>query len=278
MARWGQCPPRALGPRHRPWPRSQAPALPTCLSATCQHVHLQGQEPGAGAPPPPPSLSGKRWATLARAAGHRGLGCARLAGQPGVAPRALGPTACPGVATEAILPLGLCGLSDRTPLQPSFREASANPARGEAGQGSRGNRSFLPLPSFPAAPAPLGLARCRCRDPSHFCFVTAGVTSFGGVRVGLVPRLWVSGCDCDIHPPPIAPPSCSHPLRCPLWPTSHVPAREPPSPRPGVTCGHRDQASACPSPLSQAAPCLPSHDDEIKAQMGSQAGGGSTHT
>ena len=65
MARWGQCPPRALGLRHRPWPRSQAPALPTCLFATCQHVHLQGQEPGAGAPPPPPSLSGKRWAAPA---------------------------------------------------------------------------------------------------------------------------------------------------------------------------------------------------------------------
>lgn len=165
MARWGQCPPRALGPRHRPWPRSQASALPTCLSATCQHVHLQGQEPGAGAPPPPPSLSWKWWAAPARAAGHRGLGCARLAGQPGVATRALGPTACPGVATEAILPLGLCGLSDRTPLQLSFREESANPARGEAGQGSRGDRSFQPLPSFPAAPPLWALPSAAAETP-----------------------------------------------------------------------------------------------------------------
>lgn len=91
-----------------------------------------------------------------------------------------------------------------------FQGSICKPSQRGCRAGEQRRQVIPAVAQLPCSPAPLGLARCRCRDPSHFCFVTAGVTSFWGVRVGLVPRLWVSGCDCDIHPPPIAPPSCSH--------------------------------------------------------------------
>lgn len=185
---WGRLGLGTLGAVPAPGSGPPTQALAS-LSGTCSaHLsvcHLPACPPaGAGARGQGPSSPTK---PEQEAVGSPGQGC-----------RPQGPRLCPSgwaawrgstVCGPDRLPWGGHGGHSAPgplwPLRPYpspalFQGSICKPSQKGSRAGEQRRQVIPAVAQLPCSPAPLGLARCRCRDPSHFCFVTAGVTSFWG--------------------------------------------------------------------------------------------------
>lgn len=169
----------------------------------------------------------------------------------------------PVMATEVILPLGLCGLSDPLagspfsflPLtlprsHPTFQGRLCESCQRGAGQRNGGERSFQPSPSLPPPPARLSAEQTGSQDGGGWSSV--------------------SGCDCDI--PSLAP---LRPAAC------HTASQRTPGPPylvPGATWSPWAPALACRAFLAPGpggtVTLLSCQDEQTEAQQGHGEGGG----